>query len=91
MKTATPISKWSGKFGTCVVWDCGDRHVITSSAESRHACETVAFPAENGYGGVSGYSELAVIKSAESHSEAIRAAGYTPAPIPSDLPVSEAP
>lgn len=93
MKTAIPISKWPGKFGTCVVWDCGDRHVITSSVEreSVRVRETVAFPAERERGGFRGYSELAVIKSAESHSEAIRAAGYTPAPIPSDLPVSEAP
>lgn len=91
MKTATPISKWPGKFGTCVVWDCGDRHVITSSTDNKHVRETVAFPAERERGGFHGYSEIAVVKSAESHSEAIQAAGYTPAPIPADLPVSEVP
>lgn len=112
MTIATPISKWPGKFGTCVVWDCGDHYVTTSSADHEvddflwtarfftgrlpedggdHVAETVAFRAVDVKGGFYGHSELAVVKSAESHSEAIRAAGYTPATIPSDLPVSEVP
>lgn len=112
MTIATPISKWPGKFGTCVVWDCGGRYVTTSSADhevddllwvvrslngrlnddgSEHVRETVAFLAEDERGGFRGDSELAVVKSAESHLEAIQAAGYTPTPIPSDLPVSEVP
>ena len=112
MKTATPISKWPGKFGTCVVWDCGDHYVTTSSADhelndvlwmmrslagrlnedySNHLRETVAFRAEDERGGFRSDSELAVVKSAESHTEAIRVAGYIPAPIPSDLPLSEVP
>lgn len=112
MKTATPISKWPGKFGTCVAWDCEDHYVTTSSADhevddalwvarsltgrlnedgSDHVRETVAFHAENEHGAFYGHSELAVVKSAESHMEAMQAAGYTPAPIPADLPVSEVP
>lgn len=112
MKTATPISKWPGKFGTCVVWDCGDHYVTTSSADhvvdddpwvdrfhagrlnddgSEHVREVVAFRAVDVKGGFYSHSELAVVKSAESHMEAMQAAGYTPAPIPADLPVSEVP
>lgn len=112
MTIATPISKWPGKFGSCVVWDCGDHYVTTSSADhvvddalwvarsltgrlndddSEHVRETVAFRAENERGGFYGHSQIAVVKSAESHSDAIQAAGYTPAPIPTNLPVSEVP
>lgn len=113
MSTATPIHTRKGRYGRIIVWDCGDHHVSTSSADhylapasamneaddmaalarmlvgrmpaDGHVQETVCFEAHDHTGVFYGADELGRHEAAESHLEAIRDAGYDPAPIPDDL------